>query len=105
MYAIRSYYDTGYIPAWLSAEDRKRLTAKRRRRIIAESEKDGGQGLSGRDAIKLFNDFYSTYSRKDKLIGMRDLHQFVTRRHGEVAALLPEGLLDSLLRMYDYQVV
>ena len=53
---------TGYIPGWLSAEDRKRLTAKRRRRIIAESEKDGGQGLSGRDAIKLFNDFYSTYS-------------------------------------------
>ena len=46
---------TGYIPAWLKEEDRKSLTAKRRRRIISESETEGEHGISGRDSIKIFN--------------------------------------------------
>jgi predicted Ser/Thr protein kinase len=96
---------TGYIPKWLQDEDRKRLTAKRRRRIIAESETEGEQGISGRDSIKVFNEFYSTYAKEDKLINMSDLCKFFSKVHKEVRDLIPQGFLDSLLRMYDYTVL
>ena len=96
---------TGYIPKWLSDDDRKRLTAKRRRRIIADSETEGDFGISGRDSIKIFNEFFSTYAKDDKRINMSDLCKFFTKVHKEVRDLIPQGFLDSLLRMYDYTVL
>jgi len=96
---------TGYIPKWLSEEDVKRLTAKRRRKIIAESETEGDKGFSGRDALKIFNDFYSTFSRKDKLINMSILRNYFTKMHRDLNEMLPRGVLDSLLRMYNYTVL
>ncbi len=96
---------TGYIPKWLSDEDRKRLTAKRRRRIITDSETEGDFGISGRDSIKIFNEFFSTYAKDEKLINMSDLCKFFSKVHKEVRDLIPQGFLDSLLRMYDYTVL
>jgi predicted Ser/Thr protein kinase len=96
---------TGYIPPWLSEKDRKRLNAKRRRKIIAESEKEGDHGISGRDSISIFNIFYSTYTKEDKLINMSDLCNFFTKARKEIKDLIPQGFLDSLLRMYDYTIL
>lgn len=96
---------TGHIPEWLSTEDRKSLTAKRRRLIIDESETEGNKGVSGRDSIRLFNELYSTYARKDQLIDMETLGNFFTRTHPEFSETLPEGFLDSVQRMYDYTVL
>ncbi len=96
---------TGYIPNWLSEKDRKRLTAKRRRKIIAESEKEGDHGISGRDSINIFNIFFSTYTKEDKLINMSDLCNFFTKARKEIRDLIPQGFLDSLLRMYDYTIL
>jgi predicted Ser/Thr protein kinase len=96
---------TGLIPAWLSEEDRKRLTAKRRRRIIDESELEGVTGFSGRDSIKIFSDFYSAYARKDKLITMSSLITFFTKWRKDLNVMIPEGFIDSLLRHYDYLVL
>jgi len=96
---------TGHIPEWLSTEDRKSLTAKRRRQIIAESEIEGNKGLSGRDALRLFNELFSSYARKDRLIDMAMLRTFFTRVHPELSEALPAGFLDSIQRMYDYTVL
>ena len=96
---------TGYIPAWLHEEDLKRLTAKLRRKIIAESESEGEHGVSGRDSIKIFNEFYSAYAKKEKLINMSDLCKFFTKIHSSVKDLIPRSFLDSLLRMYDYTIL
>jgi predicted Ser/Thr protein kinase len=96
---------TGNIPAWLTVEDRKLLTAKRRRSIIDESEKEGVTGFSGRDSIKIFGDFYAAYARKDKLISMSSLNTFFTKRRTDLKEMLPEGFLDSLLRNYNYVVL
>ncbi|GAB6193876.1 serine protein kinase PrkA [Desulfocastanea catecholica] len=96
---------TGYIPEWLTEEDVTNFTAKRRHRIVAESEKDGWKGLSGRDSIKLFNDFYSTYARPDKLIDMSMLGKFFRKFCKNDRDILPMGFLDSLLRMYNYTVL
>ena len=96
---------TGYIPEWLSEEDVVSFTAKRRHKIIAESEKDGWKGYSGRDSIRLFNEFYSTYARSDKLIDMSMLGRFFRKYCKENKDILPMGFLDSLLRMYNYTVL
>jgi predicted Ser/Thr protein kinase len=96
---------TGYIPQWISEEDRKIFTAKRRRKIIAESETEGAHGFSGRDSIKIFNEFYSTYAREDKLINMSILNNFFTKYRKELNTSIPKGFLDSLLRMYNYTIL
>jgi predicted Ser/Thr protein kinase len=96
---------TGYIPKWLKEKDRKRLKAKRRRKIIAESEKEGRHGISGRDSIKMFNKFFSAYTKKNKLINMSDLCKFFSNLGKDHKSTIPQGFLDSLLRMYDYTIL
>ncbi len=96
---------TGHIPPWLSEEDRKNMTFKRRKNIIGESETEGEKGFSGRDSIKIFNDFYSAYAKEEKLINMASLCQFFEKINAEYENPIPEGLLDSLLRMYNFTVL
>ncbi len=95
---------TGYIPKWLGEEDRKRLTAKRRRKIIGEAESEGKHGISGRDSIKIFSEFYNTYAKDGDLIDMSILCKFFRSRK-DLRASIPDGFLDSLLHMYDYSVL
>ncbi len=96
---------TGFIPKWLKEEDLKNFTAKRRQKIIAESEKDGWKGLSGRDSIRMFNDFYSSYYQEDKLIDMSMLIKFFKKFCKQDRNVLPLGFLNSLLKMYNYSVL
>jgi len=96
---------TGYIPAWLEEEDVERFTSKRRLKIIAESEQDGWRGLSGRDSIRMFNEFFATYVRDDKLIDMSMIGKFFRRYCKKDKEMLPMGFLDSLVRMYNYSVL
>ena len=96
---------TGHIPTWLTEQDRKRFTAKRRRKIIAESLSEGIRGFSGRDSIKIFNEFYSRYAREDKLIDMSTLCLFFTKARKDLSKSIPERFLSSLLDMYDYTIL
>jgi predicted Ser/Thr protein kinase len=96
---------TGYIPKWLSEEDRKKFTAKIRRKILAEAETEGKSGFSGRDSIKIFNEFYSACAREDRLINMSILSNFFTKTRKDLCDSIPQGFLESLLRMYDYTVL
>ncbi len=96
---------SGVIPPWLSEDDRKKLTARRRRRIIAESDREGVSGISGRDSIRIFNEFYSTFAKHDKLINMSMLCEFFTRKKRDLMQSIPSGFLDSLVRMYNYTVL
>jgi predicted Ser/Thr protein kinase len=95
---------TGFIPAWLSEEDRKRLTAKRRRRIIDESENEGKHGISGRDSIQIFGDFFNIYAKGERFVDMSTLCKFFKSRK-DLRASIPDGFLSSLQLMYDYQVL
>jgi len=96
---------TGLIPAWLDEEDRKNFTAKRRRTIIAEAETEGHKGFSGRDSINIFQDLYSTYANEDQMITMDTLVRFFTKTRPELNKQLPNGFLDSLRRMYNFQIL
>ena len=96
---------TGHIPPWLSEEDRKQFTAKRRKKILSESESEGAKGFSGRDSIKIFNEFYSKYARDDKLINMSELCIFFTKVRKDLCDFIPDNFLESMLAMYDYTVL
>ena len=95
---------TGYIPNWLSEDDRKRLTAKRRRRIIGESENEGKHGISGRDSIKIFGEFFNAYGKSETFIDMSTLVKYFKSRK-DLHASIPDGFLASLQLMYDYSVL
>ncbi len=96
---------TGYIPAWLTEEDRKQFTAKRRRSIIEESLSEGVMGFSGRDSIKIFAEFYSRYAREDGLINMSTLFIYFSKVRKDLMESIPKGFLESLLDMYDYTIL
>ncbi len=96
---------TGHIPPWLSEEDRKAFTAQRRRKIIAESENEGNAGFSGRDAIKIFNEFFSICSKEDSLINMSALNNYFTNVRKDLSRSIPSGFIDALLHMYNYTVL
>ncbi len=96
---------TGKIPTWLDEDDRKAFTSKMRRKIIAEAENEGMQGFSGRDALDIFQELYSTYARDDAMITMDTLCSFFRKSRPDLAKQLPEGFMTSLRRMYNYQIL
>lgn len=96
---------SGHIPTWLQEDDVKALDNKMLKKIIAESEIYGKEGLSGRDAIKIFDQFYSKYAKEDRLITMPDLCMFFSKLDEPTRRLIPKGFLESLLRMYDYSIL
>jgi hypothetical protein len=53
----------------------------------------------------MFNEFYTSYARDDKLIDMSMLGRFFRKYCKEDKEILPMGFLDSLLRMYNYAVL
>ena len=96
---------SGKVPKWLDEEDIKSLDKKMMKKIIAESEVYGKEGLSGRDAIKLFDQFYSKFAKEDRLINMPDLCLFFGKLNNQSKHTIPKGFTESLLRMYDYGVL
>jgi predicted Ser/Thr protein kinase len=101
------------IPSWLADEDRMTLDRRMRRKIMAESEKEGRDGFSGRESINIFNDFYSSYRKmskngekgnSDRLINMDDVRNFFIK-DAERRKKIPKGFIDSLIRLYDYNVM
>jgi predicted Ser/Thr protein kinase len=95
----------GFIPKWLTQEDRARFTAKRRKTIIAESELEGERGFSGRDSIKIFGEFISTFAKNEKLINMGMLCSYFGEIRRDLGQALPSGFLGSLVHSYNYTVL
>lgn len=96
---------TGRIPSWLSEEDLKRFDRQIRKDILAASENEGLKGISGRMSINVFNSFFSKYSKLEKLISMDNLVEFFTQDNAHINREIPEGFVDSLADMYDYEVL
>jgi predicted Ser/Thr protein kinase len=71
-YILKMELYTGRIPEWLSKEDRDNLKSDIRKSILAESEKEGQTGFSGRESLHIFNEFYTRY-KKERPITMENL--------------------------------
>ncbi|MBI2063739.1 MAG: serine protein kinase PrkA [Candidatus Yanofskybacteria bacterium] len=97
----------GIIPPWLSEEDKKKFTAKVRRKLIAEAENEGNKGFSGRESVALFGDFFSRYGSKPYLINMGNVADYFKNRiaKNQGSEQIPQNFIDSLVDWYDYVVL
>ncbi len=95
---------TGKIPEWLTEEDLKRFNKQMRKEVLADTETEGN-GISGRMSLNVFNSFYSKYSKIPDLISMDALKDFFGDQSNTVAKLIPEGFINSLIDMYEYNVL
>lgn len=95
---------TGNIPAWLNEQDRKGLTSRLRSKIIAESEQEGTEGLSGRDSIDIFEELLAAHGKEGSMVDMATLGRFFSKNE-QIAQMIPEGFLDALLQMYNYTIM
>lgn len=105
LYLLKMDIYAGIIPTWLSEEDRKEFTAEKRKKLIMESEEEGVQGFSGRESLRIFNEFITAYAKDGKLITMSKVHDFFTKKNGNLHEKVPPGFLDSLVNLYNYSVL
>ena len=101
---LKMYIYSGIIPEWITDEDRRSFKAAIRRKILSEAENEGFTGITGRESIRIFHDFYVYSAKPEKLINMQMLQDFFTK-HEELKPLIPEGFLDSLVDSYDYTIL
>ena len=97
----------GAIPTWLSEEDKKKLTAQVRRKLIAEGEQEGAKGFSGRESIRIFGDLLSRYGRDSHAVNMSDVSDYFKHRIGREKRneYIPKNFIDSLVGWYNYTVL
>lgn len=97
----------GVIPAWLSEGDRKKLTAQVRRKLIAEGEREGVKGFSGRESVKFFGELLSRYGKDSHIINMSNVSDYFKHQIGREKRneYIPKNFIDSLVGWYNYTVL
>lgn len=97
----------GVIPPWLTDEDHKKLTASVRRKLITGGEKEGDNGITGRESIRLFSEFCRIYGEKAGLISMRDIASYFKHKIPKDFRdkNIPKNFIDSLVNGYNYRVL
>ena len=101
---LKMYIYAGIIPEWIKDEDRRSFKAPIRRKILSEAENEGFQGITGRESIRTFHDFYVSSTRGDKLINMQMLQDFINK-NDDIKGKIPEEFLTSLVDSYDYTIL
>lgn len=96
---------TGKIPNWLTDEDIKKFDKPTRKNLIIESETEGVNGFSGRQSLNIFNKFLTKFIRTDKMITMETVTKFFTHKDEALAGKIPEGFIESLEDMYEYDIL
>ncbi|OVE77176.1 hypothetical protein BVX99_03380 [bacterium F16] len=96
---------TGYIPSWVSEEDRKNFDAKKRRIIISEAEHEGEHGISGRQSIQLFINYFNQFTQSNTLLTMDNLLTFFNQQPKSTQNKIPTGFLDALKNLYDFDIL
>lgn len=96
---------TGIIPTYLSEEDYKAFNREMRKAVLDASEKEGKKGISGRQSLNIFGQFISKYYKKDVVITMDMVIKFFKEELSNYAIKAPQGFIESLEDMYDYNVL
>jgi hypothetical protein len=97
---------SGKIPNWLSEADKQTLTSKIKLEIINESDIFGHFGISGRESIKLFNDFINKYKKDDGYININNLCNFFTQLCDKNYKMkLSQDFIDSIKKLYNYEIL
>ena len=82
----------------------RRFDKKTRRAVLNLSEDEGKKGISGRQSLNIFNDLFTRYTQNNEMITMENIRSFFSKDE-DLAKLIPEGFIDSLIDMYDFNVL
>ena len=104
MMLLKMLIYAGIIPEWITDEHRRSFKASVRRHILSEAEDEGFKGITGRESIRMFHDFFVINSRPDKLINMQMLQDFV-EKNSVIKEQIPSEFLESLVDSYDYTIL
>jgi len=96
---------SGKIPPYINEEDFKKFDKATRKEVLAEAENEGKKGISGRQSLNIFNSFFTTFSDSEKLITMDIVKKYFTSKSNPYSADIPAGFIDSLVDMYDFNVL
>jgi predicted Ser/Thr protein kinase len=95
---------TGTIPSWLSDDDLNRFDKNMRKSVLADSDKEGKKGFSGRQSIQVFNEFINKF-KNGKIVTMEDIKKFFGEKKGGSFDQVPIGFVASLEDLYNYNVL
>ncbi len=97
---------TGLIPFWLSDEHRRKFDSRTRKGILAESEEEGMEGFSGRESIKILNDFLTLHRKPGRLIDMDSVYSFFKEREQDFEGVIWDyDFVDKVCDFYDFNVL
>jgi len=95
----------GHVPNYLREEDVKRFTKNIRKELLELSETEGRSGISGRQALSLFNEFVTKIRDKGQLITMTMVAEFFRNLPDKISAQIPNGFIDALFRIYEINIL
>ncbi len=110
---LKMEFYSNNIPSWLDKEDRDNLTTSIRKELIEESNISREKAISGRDAIQIVSILLSMYQKKNRLITMNDVIEFLQhlrenvkhKINGELENVISTEFLNGLNRFYNYQLI
>lgn len=96
-----------YFPLWLKDEDRKTFTKALRRELVEEElSKEGQAGITGRDSLKIFQEFWSHYSGK-RAISIEDVLEFFCKKPKSIPEniSIASDILEAVRNDYSYRLL
>ncbi len=97
---------SGNIPTWIKESDIKAFDSKVKRGLLSESETEGNSGLTGRQSINVFGDFFSQHKKEGQFITMNDIESFFLNNKTK---LLKKHVTNKFISMvkksYDYNLL
>ncbi|MBT3208076.1 MAG: serine protein kinase PrkA [Bacteroidetes bacterium] len=95
---------TGKIPVWLSETDLKAFNNEIRKSIIDEAEKEGLQGISGRESVFIFNEFISKFKNSEELVTIEKIKSFFESNQN-LLKQIPNNFVEAVVKMYNFQIL
>ena len=91
------------IPSWLRNEDSKYFTKKIKDKLFKEGGEEGTEGISGRQSLDIFNNFFSKYKKTNSFISIEDMTEFFKDKNSKYN--IDEKIIEALVNLYDYTVL
>jgi len=103
---LKMEFFSGKIPVWLTDKHKSTLTDKIIQKISKEAFHEGFYGISGRQSLTLFNQFFTTFSKKKKYITIDDVIYFFDKTiSSDVKNKIPLNFTTAIKKYYNYIVL
>lgn len=93
----------GIIPQWITEEDRKNFTNEVRKKIINSASTQGKEGLSERDSINIFWDFWNKYGKNSEYITIDMVMKYF--ENTKMPKQIEREILESIKKLYSFLVL